>query len=274
MEFLWNALVKASQELIWLSIGFWVLGLFVRKVRFIDDLRRKWPEARLNLFYCVLDVIIVLPINVLMVRAINSFIKDSSLNVVDGVIHEMLPAVVVAGMALLLADGIGYWRHRLMHTRVLWAIHAVHHSDREMTWLTMFRYHPINRMITTIIGTVVLSLLGFPAFAIAFSNAVRHFHGHFIHADIPWNFGPLRRILVSPVMHQWHHARLVAGRRANFATIFAFYDVVFGTYHLPDEPVPLLGIDEPEFPKTWVGQFLFPFRRWVQGIWPYSFTFR
>ena len=46
-----------------------------------------------------------------------------------------LPVIVQAPLALLFADLVGYWAHRLFHHGELWRFHAVHHSARELDWL-------------------------------------------------------------------------------------------------------------------------------------------
>ncbi|MEM8699027.1 MAG: hypothetical protein AAGF44_07620, partial [Pseudomonadota bacterium] len=71
-----------------------------------------------------------------------------------------------------------------------------------------------------------------------------------------------------PVMHRWHHVREVEGSGANFATIFAFYDWIFGTHYMPSRPVPDLGVDDRGFPDSWLGQQIFPFRVWLGLIPP------
>ncbi len=65
----------------------------------------------------------------------------------------------------------------------------IHHSDTDMTWLTLSRFHPINRITTALIDTFFLALLGFPTWALVANNLVRHYYGEFIHADLPWTYG-------------------------------------------------------------------------------------
>ena len=43
-----------------------------------------------------------------------------------------LPWAAQFVLALLIADAIGYASHRLRHTRLLWNLHAVHHSAEEL----------------------------------------------------------------------------------------------------------------------------------------------
>ena len=61
-----------------------------------------------------------------------------------------------------IGDFFSYWRHRLEHTRLLWPAHAIHHSDTDLTWLTIGRFHPIDRVVTCTVDIALLALLGFP----------------------------------------------------------------------------------------------------------------
>ena len=156
---------------------------------------------------------------------------------------DSLPSLIVAFVAVFLGDFIGYWRHRLEHTRFLWPSHAVHHSDTAMTWLTLERFHPINRLSTFIIDNSVLILLGFPAYALLVNSVVKHSYGYLIHADLPWSYGRLDKVFVSPIMHRWHHSNDRAAYQTNFATVFSIFDRMFGTYRVPGLPDTSLGVD-------------------------------
>jgi sterol desaturase/sphingolipid hydroxylase (fatty acid hydroxylase superfamily) len=81
-----------------------------------------------------------------------------------------------------------------------------------MTWFALVRFHPINRLSTFVIDNSFLLLLGFPAYGLVI-NA----YGFFIHADLPWTYGRLDKIFVSPVMHRWHHSIDTVPYQTNFA---------------------------------------------------------
>ena len=138
---------------------------------------------------------------------------------IDGDIWTHLPRGMTFFAVVFIGDFVSYWRHRLEHTRWLWPAHAIHHSDTQMTWLTLARFHPINRATTAVVDITALTVLGFPEWALIANQLVRHYYGECIHANLPWMYGPLGAIFVSPVMHRWHHARDVVGAGSNFATI-------------------------------------------------------
>lgn len=53
---------------------------------------------------------------------------------------------VVVG--LLAADAYNYWKHRLLHHRVLWAFHSTHHTFRDPTAFVGFAIHPFEAVLT------------------------------------------------------------------------------------------------------------------------------
>src|SRR5262249_7017877 len=156
-------------------------------------------ETRVNLGIYVLDAFLVGPILIVSYALITNFADAAALRLVSPDFWNSLPVALVGITAVFAGDFIGYWRHRLEHTRFLWPSHAVHHSDTAMTWLALIRFHPLNRLSTFVIDNLFLILLGFPAYALLVNSAVKHYYGFFIHADLPWSYGRLDAIFVSPV---------------------------------------------------------------------------
>ena len=140
--------------------------------------------------------------------------------------------------ATVLADLAAYWKHRLFHLRWLWPFHAVHHSATEVDWLTNDRDHPVQLLATYLVGSVVLVLAGLSPEMIGVQALLRRFYSLYTHANLRWSYGALNRIFVSPALHRWHHAKdaRLAGR--NFAVVFSLFDVLFGTYCLPEHEQP------------------------------------
>lgn len=67
-------------------------------------------------------------------------------------------------------------------------------------------------------------------------------------------------MIASPAFHRWHHAADEAGRDKNFAGLFPVWDLLFGTYYLPEHPPKACGVDE-DVPNTLRGQLRYGFRR-------------
>ena len=63
-------------------------------------------------------------------------------------------------VGLFVIDFTLYIRHRFVH-HFCWPYHAIHHSAKTVTWLTMFRLHPIDAIVMGVINTIVMYVIGF-----------------------------------------------------------------------------------------------------------------
>ncbi|MBL8522935.1 MAG: sterol desaturase family protein [Betaproteobacteria bacterium] len=171
------------------------------------------------------------------------------------------PLWLIALEMLVIGDFIGYWTHRAFHGRALWKFHAVHHCSEELDWLSALRLHPVNDVFSRLAQVVPLMLLGFPLTALAAYVPFLTVYAILLHANVSWDFGPLRRVIASPRFHRWHHTSQEEGRDRNFAGFFPLWDVLFGTYYMPDGKQPQqFGVADGDVPQTFVGQMLYPFR--------------
>lgn len=175
-----------------------------------------------------------------------------------------LHALAALAGAILVGDFVGYWRHRLEHSRWLWPAHEFHHGDEEMNWSTTYRFHPLNRASTTAIDMGALAMLGFPWWAIIGNSAARHMYGLLIHANVDWDYGRWGRIFVSPSMHRWHHADEAKAVGKNFATFFSIYDRAFGTFYAPGRRADKTGLGNglgQDFWTSLADPLIKPFRK-------------
>jgi sterol desaturase/sphingolipid hydroxylase (fatty acid hydroxylase superfamily) len=255
----------AAELLAYSALYFGFIALVIKGREAIDAARRAIAEIRFNLTLYFLDAVLVAPLLAIAVTIIRAVLKKYSLPIVSEETWGIFPQAVTFVAVVFAGDFFSYWRHRLEHTRWLWPAHAIHHSDTQMTWLTLSRFHPINRVTSTCIDITCLAILGFPAWALVANELVRHYYGEFIHADLPWMYGPLGRIFVSPVMHRWHHARDVTGAGSNFATVFSVFDRGFGTYYVPGVCRVPLGVVDDVGPGL-IRQLLYPFLSWARSI--------
>ena len=263
--------LRSQFELATLAAAFAALALIVHgRAQALARARRASADSAVNIVYFLTDVWVLNPVFTLAAAwALDAASRAGLPLAGHGLIGGWLgtlPWWAQLGLALYIADFAGYWRHRLLHCRALWPIHSVHHSDPNVTWLSLFRFHPLNRALTTAVGLAALVLLGFPAWAVVANGIVRNLYGHFVHAGLPWDYGPLGRVFVSPRMHRWHHATDARAYKRNFATLFAVTDLMFATYWLPARSPGALGVPEPDYPTGWLGQTLHPFRVWIRRV--------
>ena len=164
----------------------------------------------------------------------------------------------------LLADFMGYWLHRLFHTGAWWPFHAVHHSSEELDWLSSVRVHPVNETVNNLAPVVPLLFLGFDPTVTAGVAGFLTFYAIFLHADVDWDFGPLRSVIATPVFHRWHHSKDPAAVDKNFAGLLPLWDIIFGTYYMPRERLPQnFGVPE-KVPTGYFGQLWHPFAGWFK----------
>ena len=173
-----------------------------------------------------------------------------------------LPIWVQAVLVIALGDLIGYWNHRLFHGRSLWKFHAVHHSTEDLNWLSSVRVHPINDAVGKVVEAVPMVLIGFQPAVVAAYIPLLTFYSIFVHADVSWDFGPLRYVIATPAFHRWHHSRRAAAIDKNFAGLLPLWDLLFGTFYLPRGQCPQdFGVKGGGVPDGFLGQLLYPFRR-------------
>ena len=162
---------------------------------------------------------------------------------------------------LVIGDLLGYVSHRLFHSRFLWKFHAIHHSAEDVDWLSATRLHPVNEMLTRVFQVVPLYLMGFRGAPLAAVAPVLAFYAIFLHANLRWDFGPLRYVIASPAFHRWHHTSQEEGLNRNFAGLFPWIDVMFGTFYMPRGVQPqTFGVAGERLPATLMGQLAYPFK--------------
>ena len=173
-----------------------------------------------------------------------------------------LPAWLQVVLIVVLGDFIGYWVHRAFHSRRLWKFHAVHHSSKDLDWLSSLRLHPVNDIVSRICQAVPFVLLGFSPLVVAAYLPFLTFYAILLHANVSWTYGPLRQVFASPTFHRWHHANEEEALDKNFAGLFPEFDRLFGTLYLPDGLRPTtFGVRGNPVPEHFWGQLTYPFRR-------------
>lgn len=164
---------------------------------------------------------------------------------------------------MVLADLVQYWVHRAFHEIPwLWKFHAVHHSAEVMDWMAGNRLHLVDLAATR-------SLVYVPSFVLGFADAPMvayivfvSLHSVFIHSNLRFKFGPFRWVFATPQFHHWHHTAEAEGVDKNYAVHLPFYDLLFGTFHLPGARWPTLyGVRNSDVPESYLAQWIYPFQR-------------
>lgn len=151
----------------------------------------------------------------------------------------------------MVGDFIAYGLHYLQHKiPVLWEFHKVHHSAEVMHPMSNFREHPIDNLVYKIfIGVgygvfmgIATSALGYiPSMPAVFGVPVLMFMFNIMgynlrhsHIWLRWP-GVWSKVFPSPAHHHVHHSCHPKHIDKNFAFMFPLWDVIFGTYELPED---------------------------------------
>lgn len=149
---------------------------------------------------------------------------------------------------LVVFDLAGYWMHRAQHGwEWWWRLHALHHSQRQMTMWSDNRNHLLDDLIRDSLLVVLGQLIGVEPGQFVAIVAVTQLSENLQHANLRLAFGRIgERLWISPRFHRLHHSigighenggarqTLVAGRSPalgghNFGVLLPWWDMLFRT---------------------------------------------
>jgi len=173
--------------------------------------------------------------------------------------------------ALLAIDGLDWLAHLGNHRiNSLWRLHAVHHSQEELSILTTFRAHPLVHVSFLIAAVPVLAIASNAVTPTAIFTAYACL-GALPHANVRWTYGKAGAIVISPAYHRIHH-RATGRLDINLGTVFTIWDVMSRRAVFPaagtgvlvtglsGRPVPVEQAGErPRFARTFLTQWAEPF---------------
>ena len=161
---------------------------------------------------------------------------------------------------LVISDFLLYWIHRIFHGATMWRFHVIHHSAEDIDWTTAYRFHPVNLCLGPFLMDVLLLYAGVSPKVLIAMAPFQTVTALFVHANLNWTFGPLKYVIATPVFHRWHHTPLDQGGMKNFAPAFSLWDVLFGTFYMPQAALPeRYGVDDPRIPQGFFAQLIYPF---------------
>jgi sterol desaturase/sphingolipid hydroxylase (fatty acid hydroxylase superfamily) len=148
---------------------------------------------------------------------------------------------------LVLRDALEYFYHRAQHAiPLLWSVHAMHHSDPNMSALTTNRHFWGDQLIKAVTIWPLAALVIAPTPIMIGMFTLASFWHFVVHARLRISFGPLSWLLNSPAYHRRHHSSLPEHYNSNYSALFPIFDVLCGSYNRPDGWPPT-GLDrEPE----------------------------
>jgi sterol desaturase/sphingolipid hydroxylase (fatty acid hydroxylase superfamily) len=272
-SYLWQEITSPA----WNSYFYWLvaISLFVWALEIILPWRKTQKAFRkdfwLDGFYMffnffLFSLIAYNAISNVAVEFFNDFLALFGMTNIVAIEIDSWPPWLQLLFLFIIADFIQWNTHRLLH-RVpwLWEFHKLHHSVKEMGFAAHLRYHWMETIVYKSIQYLPLAMIGFSLldfFAVhIFALAI----GHLNHANLNWNYGPLKYIFNSPRMHIWHHARKLPAQHrhgVNYGISLSIWDYLFATAYTPatGRDIELGFPDDEKFPKSFTQQIIYPLK--------------
>lgn len=154
-------------------------------------------------------------------------------------LFEIPNAWWTVALCFVLDDFRYYWVHRIGHERRwFWASHIVHHSSQHYNLTTALRQTWTGSIVSGVIFTTPLVLIGFHPAMIAFAFGINLIYQFWIHTEMIDRLGPLEWVMNTPSHHRVHHATNARYLDANYAGVFIIWDRLFGTFIAEDKAEP------------------------------------
>ncbi len=231
--------------------------------------RLSWSRRAINGAFATLTIFhvnfLLAPVVWVMAEEVKALYKLANIPTIPTEFWGHTPTWLVCIFAIVAHDFANYWNHRLMHLRLFWPVHAIHHSESEVTGLTSYRVHLFEPVVMWSSYVLMLTWLGLPADAIGIGAIVLALHNIYVHVNVDWEHGPFRLLVASPRFHRWHHADVPEAYGKNLANVCPLFDWMFGTYYNPgkcEERLGAEGVPENDVVKL----LLWPFTEWTRML--------
>jgi sterol desaturase/sphingolipid hydroxylase (fatty acid hydroxylase superfamily) len=247
-----NLLEDAFDATGWLLLGLLQIAFILVGIRLLE---RRWPvEAVTDPAAVRTDVIYTLIHRLGLVRLAMFFTIEPLWDMAAGELRlaglptwqldGIWPGVTdVAWVSLLLYlvvfDFAGYWLHRWQHSfNWWWALHSLHHSQRQMTMWSDNRNHLLDDVILATAFALLARLIGVEPGQFVAITVITQLHESLQHANARIHFGAVgERLFVSPRFHRLHHSIGIGhetnGRGTlgghNFGVLLPVWDMLFRT---------------------------------------------
>jgi sterol desaturase/sphingolipid hydroxylase (fatty acid hydroxylase superfamily) len=203
----------------------------------------RWPSSGavvVDVIYTFISRVGVLPLVTFVLFyeaqvALNGFLTDHGYVplTLEGLFPFLLGhQLITFFIYVVILDFADYWRHRFSHMFDWWyALHAVHHAQRQMTFWSDDRNHLLDDIISFVWFLAIALLIGIPPMQFPLLVLLLRFLESLSHANARLNFGWVgERLVISPRFHRTHHGVTAAGQfSVNYGAILPWWDMMFGT---------------------------------------------
>ncbi len=257
--------------------GLIIISLIVFVLEILFPWRKNQPVFRkgfwLDTFYMffnffLLNMIILIAMNNVTAQLFNDFLSLFGLQLTSIQLVDLskLPKGLSLFIFFIVSDFVQWNTHRLLHRfEFFWNFHKVHHSVTEMGFAAHLRYHWMEPVVYKTLLYIPLALIGgFSIKDVFIVHFISITIGHLNHANIGWDYGPLKYILNNPKMHIWHHSKEMPRKYgANFGISLSLWDYLFKSNYIPNDGKDIeLGFEDIQsFPNNFINQELYPFKK-------------
>jgi sterol desaturase/sphingolipid hydroxylase (fatty acid hydroxylase superfamily) len=215
-------------------ISLTVIGIFLVVERLRPAQRRPLIARghRQDLLFTVFNATLVVP----LVAALSLSFSEIARSTLPWIVlpKSGMPRWAATAVIFVAMDACNWLAHLANHrVRALWRFHELHHSQEDMSVLTVFRTHPLIHVsyLIALLPAIVLLANG------AMSTTLLVIYGAtvaFAHSNTNLGFGPLDRIFVSPNFHRIHH-KLDGPQDVNLGFALTVWDQLFRRAVFPTE---------------------------------------
>ena len=215
----------------WFILGMLEIAVLYVVLRPLESLypAERWPDRTqigIDVLYTALNRLGVVPLGFFVLLAPTADWIEGTLRLagfetfnLEAIIpgHAEHPLLVFL-VYLVVLDFAEYWRHRLSHRfDWWWSLHALHHSQRKMSFWTDNRNHLLDDLTQALWAAVIALIIGIPPGQFFIAIIATRMLESLAHANLRFSFGRFgERLLVSPRFHRTHHGdrRGARGRAA------------------------------------------------------------
>ncbi|MBE15836.1 MAG: sterol desaturase family protein [Dokdonia sp.] len=232
------------QKVVWIVAVlsfFWILEGYAT---FYKESYAKWKHAKTNAAFLGL-VMVVNVVFGLATAGVFIWLSQSQF----GILHlftapiwvELILAILV--LDLIAQYGVHYFLHKV---KWMWRLHLIHHSDTHVDATSGTRHHPLDFIIRELFALLAVVIMGMPLAFYFFYRILTVFFTYWTHANIalpPKLDKVLSYVIVTPVMHKFHHHYQMPWTDTNYGNMFSIWDHLFGTYSYADPKAIVYGLD-------------------------------
>jgi sterol desaturase/sphingolipid hydroxylase (fatty acid hydroxylase superfamily) len=151
-----------------------------------------------------------------------------------GLLHNLSNGPLKWVLCFIFFDFLVYSWHFLGHkSELLWRLHKVHHSDKNIHVSTGLRFHLLDQLLEVAVKCLGVMAIGATAHVVVVCEITRMFFVFFHHANVAipgerW----LSYVFITPSLHRVHHSARRIEHDSNYGIVLSIWDILFRTRKL------------------------------------------